>query len=97
MPERFRKVDASSNFVSAFRLTSLGRGILHPPSPCHLVQIWPRSQAELSGLTPWQDRMQSWCDGADPVCAGGNSVAAHGAYMNQKQEIADWIREMVGV
>ncbi|PKS12062.1 hypothetical protein jhhlp_001358 [Lomentospora prolificans] len=59
--------------------------------------IWPRSQAELSGLTAWEHHMRSWCDDADPVCAGGNSVAAHGAYMDRKKEIAAWIREMLGV
>lgn len=60
--------------------------------------LWVRSASELSSLNPWASKIRSWCDGGDPVCAGGSDVSAHGAYMTKVgQEMADWIRGMLGV
>ena len=83
-------------------------GVSHPSRPPSLsspdvaliypfYQIWPRSEGELAGLAAWEGKIQSWCTAEDPVCAGGFDVEAHGAYMEQKEEIASWVKVSLGV
>ncbi|OAL57378.1 alpha/beta-hydrolase [Pyrenochaeta sp. DS3sAY3a] len=60
--------------------------------------IWPRSTAELTGLNAWSAKLRTWCEDSDPVCANGSNVQTHGAYFTRfGQEIADWMRGMLGI
>ena len=46
-------------------------------------QIFPRSGAALDGFNVYADRVSSWCNLEDPVCASGNDVAEHLTYLDQ--------------
>ena len=38
---------------------------------------------ELDGFNVYADRVSSWCNRGDPVCASGNDVREHLTYLDQ--------------
>ncbi|KAH7324570.1 Alpha/Beta hydrolase protein [Stachybotrys elegans] len=58
--------------------------------------LFPRNAQQLANMRAYGNRLQDWCAGTDPICAGGDVVEDHLNYFQvHTQRAADWVQEMV--
>ncbi|KAF2140016.1 carbohydrate esterase family 5 protein [Aplosporella prunicola CBS 121167] len=55
--------------------------------------LFPRTTAQLANLKTYADRIRSYCDLGDPVCAGGDSLEVHSSYpQSYDEKAAAWVQ-----
>ncbi|KAI0199488.1 carbohydrate esterase family 5 protein [Astrocystis sublimbata] len=59
--------------------------------------LFPRGGEQLAGLNGFSDVLRAWCQGGDPVCAQGDTVAEHLNYFDIfPPSAAEWVSSVVG-
>lgn len=52
------------------------------------IQIYPRSAASLKNLLSFGNRIKSYCDAGDTVCASGDNAAINRGYLDKYETAA---------
>lgn len=58
--------------------------------------LFPRTEEQTANMAKYGDRLQDYCAGDDPICAGGDVVDDHLNYFDvYSNDVAVWVRERV--